>query len=107
MNEKNNKLYWSSIEYHYEKNNPEFKKLRGGFVYVYLVAFDVQEALEKILNKLKSIELKPVEIEFISPFDLDTEWDTDEQKATVLSICEEVQRTSDIIFDTFNAYETE
>ena len=105
MNEEIDKLYWSSIEYHYDKTNPEAKKLRGGFVYVFLVAFDVQDALKKILNELKSLKLNPVEIEFISPYDLDTEWDTDQQKATVLSICKEVQETSDVIFDTFNAYE--
>ena len=105
MNEKIDKLYWSSIEYHYDKTNPEAKKLRGGFVYVFLLAFDVQDALKKILNELKSLKLKPVEIEFISTYDLDMEWDTDHQKATVLSICEEVQETSAVIFDTFNAYE--
>jgi uncharacterized membrane protein len=105
MNEEIDKLYWSSIEYHYDKTNPEAKNLRGGFVYVFLLAFDVQDALKKIINELKSLKLKPVEIEFISPYDLDTEWDTDQQKTTVLSICKEVQETSDVIFDTFHAYE--
>jgi hypothetical protein len=106
MKEKN-KLYWSSIEYHYDKTNPESKKRRGGFVYVFLSAFDVQDALKKILNELKTLKLKPVEIEFISTYDLETEWDTKQQKEEVLSICEEVQKTSTVIFDIFHAYENE
>jgi hypothetical protein len=107
MNEKVTKLYWSSIEYHYDKTNPESKKLRGGFVYVFLAAFDAQESLKKILHELKLLKLKPIEIEFISLYDLETEWDTDQQKEIILSICEEVQKTSDVIFDAFNAYEIE
>lgn len=104
MNEETDKLYWSSIEYHYDKTNPESKKLKGGFVYVFLVAFDVQDALKIIHNELKSLKLKPVEIEFISPYDLEMKWDSDEQNATILSICEEVQKTSVVKFDTFYAY---
>jgi len=107
MENKANKLYWSSIEYQYEKNNPESKKSKGGFVYVFLVAFDVQDALKKILYELRLLEIKAIEIEFISLYDLKTEWDTDQQKAKVLSICKEVQKTSDVIFDTFFSYKTE
>ena len=107
MNEKTDKLYWANIEYHYEKNSTEYKKLQGGFVYVFLKAFDVQTALKRIIFELKVLKLKPIEIEFISPYDIETEWDTVGQKEKILSICETVQETSDIIFDTFNAYETE
>lgn len=83
------------------------KKLRGGFVYVFLSAFDVQDALKKILNELKILKLKAEEIEFISTYDIETEWDTRQRKEEVLSICEEVQKTSAVIFDTFHAYENE
>ncbi len=102
-----NKLYWSSIEYIYNKTNLGSNKRKGGFVYVFLSAFDVQDALKKILNEFRTLQLKPVEIEFISTYDLETEWDTKQQKEKMLSICEEVQKTSDVIFDTFHAYENE
>ena len=101
------KLYWANIEYHYEKNSTESEKLQGGFVYVFLKTYDVQTALKRILSELKRLKLKPIEIEFISPYDLETEWDTVGQKEKILSICDDVKETSDIIFDTFNAYETE
>lgn len=107
MNGKIDRLYWSSIEYHYDKTNPESKKLKGGFVYVFLSAFDVQDALNKILVELKTLKLKPVEIEFISTYDIETEWDTKQQKEEILSICKEVRKTSAVIFDTFHAYENE
>lgn len=63
------KIYWTGIEYIYDKTSPEYGKLEGGFVYGFVNTFDVREVLEKVLNKLKTEKIVPKEVEFISLYD--------------------------------------
>ena len=101
------KIYWSNIEYHYKKGSSDSDNLKGGFVYVFLKTFDAQTALKRILSELELKGLIPIEIEFVSPYDIEIEWDTEEQTERIKSICTKEFQTSDIVFDTFHAYETE
>jgi len=102
-----NKIYWSSIEYHYKKGLLNSKNIKGGFVYVFLITFDVKTALKRIISELELLELIPIEIEFISPYNIETEWNTDTQTEKIKSICTNGFKDTDIVFDTFHAYETE
>lgn len=101
------KIYWSSIEYRYCENSEKYGKLLGGFVYVFLKAFDAKEALSKIIVELKEEKLDPVEIEFVKPYEADLEWETLEQTMYYLELFEKAKSSEYLIFDDFHAYENE
>ncbi len=103
----NSKIYWTGIEYNYDENSPEYGKLKGGFVYGFVKAFDVREALEKLLNKLKNEKLVPKEVEFVSPYDEQMEWETKEETSRYNQLFEEAKSLNQVIFDDFYAYENE
>ncbi len=101
------KVYWCGIEYSYKKGSPDFGKLKGGFVYVFVKASDVREALEKILNELNEKHLNPIEVDFVSPYDEDMEWETTDQTSNYTRLFEEASNSTEVIFDDFYAYEKE
>ena len=101
------KIYWSSIEFHY-KQKPKTKEttiLKGGFVYAFVKAFDVQDALDMIKRSLKKNKLQPIEIEFIKPYEKNIEWESKELTKNYLNLYKEAKRSSEVIFDNLYAYE--
>ena len=50
---KNQKIYWSSIEYIYSDSSRESGKLIGGFVHRLVKAIDKEDALNKFADELK------------------------------------------------------
>jgi len=99
------KVFWMGIEYSYMRGSEEYGKLKGGFVYAFIKAYDVREALTKTINRLKEIKLKPIEIEFLKPYEKELEWETLELTNHYLILYEETDKTNEILFDNFNAYE--
>ena len=100
-----NNVYWSGIEYSYSKDSIDYKKLKGGFIYVFVKAFDVRDALEKLLLEMSKQKIIPLEIEFVSPYDKQLEWEKEEDTNKYLKLYEEALKTEHIVFDTFFAYE--
>ena len=94
------KVYWSSVEYSYSGK----KNLKGGFVYAFVKAFDVREALAKLLAAFDVKKMTPVEIEYIMPYDIDTEWETPEETSKFLEINNVALKSDEVIFDDFYAY---
>lgn len=103
----NTKIYWTGIEYNYSKLSPQFGKLAGGFVYGFVKAVNVKEALNKFTNelKLKNIDVKVVE--FIKLYDMKMEWETEEHTNKYIQLCEEAKSSNQVLFDDFYAYESE
>lgn len=101
------KVFWSGIEYSYLESSKKFKNLQGGFVFIFIKAYDVREALAKIEKELTIIKLEPIEIEFIKPYEKELEWETPEQTEHYLSLYEESDSKNKTVFDTFYAYEHE
>ena len=99
------KIYWTSIEYRYDEKSDDFKKLKGGFVYAFIKAKDVRDTLEKILDALKMLNLNPVDIEFIKPYDKTLGWETPENTKRYLSLFKEAGKSTTAIFDVFYAFE--
>jgi len=99
------KIYWSSIEYKYDKKAIESKDLKGGFVYAFIKAKDIRDALENLLNELKLQSLVPVEIEFMKPYDLEIEWETPEKTKHYQDLFDEAKKSTNVIFDKFYAFE--
>ena len=97
------RIYWSSIEYEYKesKNN-----LLGGFVYVFIKTSDVKNALEIILKEFKAEKLIPHDIEFIKPYNAETEWENANRTKHYNKLYKSALKTSEIIFDDFYATKT-
>lgn len=103
----NFKVYWTSIEYIYGKESLKFKQLKGGFVYGFVRAFDAREAIIKFTAKLKSQNLKVKYIEFVSPYEREMEWDTQENKEKFIQLHDEAALVDEVILDDLYAYENE
>src|SRR5687767_3512596 len=99
------KVYWSSIEYKYGEPSDNPEKLIGGFTYVFIKAFDVRDALEKITESLDRIGLQPIEIEFLSPYDKATEWETSKETKHYRKLFMDAQNSTKVVFDDFYAFE--
>lgn len=101
----NKKVYWAGIEYMYTSNSNELGKLKGGFVYAFVNAYNVKVALSKINKELNQIQLIPVEIEFIEPYNKETKWEKPEQTQNYLDLFDKSQKSNEVFFDIFFAYE--
>lgn len=98
------KVFWTGIEYSYMIGSEEYGNLKGGFVYVFIKAFDAKEALNKITHKLNKIKLEPIEVEFLKPYEIEMAWDTSKQTNYYLNLYKEADDKDEIIFDKFYAY---
>ena len=101
------KIYWTSIEYNYGKTSPQFGKLTGGLVYGFVKAFDAKEALKKFTEELKNQNMIVKEVEFISPYDIDMEWETNKQTKKFIQLYRKAESLNQVLFDEFYAYENE
>ena len=101
-----NKIFWSSIEFRYDKGSPDFENLVGGFVYVFIKSFDVIEALEKIQKAFKERKLTPIEIEHISPYNPELEWENEDETKKYTELSEFAFRSGLVEFDDFYSYES-
>lgn len=99
------KVYWAGIEYNYKRNSPKFGELTGGFVYGFIKAIDGKEALDKLIEGLMRLNMAVKVIEFITPFDIDMEWETEEQKEIYIHLYEQAKTSNQALFDVFYAYE--
>ena len=99
------KIYWTSIEYRYDEKSTESKKLKGGFVYAFIKANDVRDALENFLLELRVLDLSPIEIEFVKPYDKALEWETPEDTKRHLSLFRQAKKSTNAVFGEFYAFE--
>lgn len=97
-------IYWTSIEYEYLEGSINFNKFKGGFVYAFVKAADVRDALNKFSKEIGSLSLGIKNIEFISPYD-DIPWDNDVEQKKYDNLAKEALRTENVICDEFYAYE--
>jgi hypothetical protein len=97
-----NRIYWSSIEYKYDKND---SNLIGGFVYVFIKASNVRTALEKILKDFKNEKIIPVDIEFIQPYNPKLVWENQDQTEYYQELYTSAKKSTKLIFDKFYAFE--
>lgn len=100
-------IYWSSIEFTYKKEIQNKKNLKGGFVYCFVKAFDVREAINKIERGLKSQGLICQKMEYISVYDENMEWEKEEQTASYLELYKSAKNNNEVVFDDFYSYEND
>lgn len=101
------RIYWSSVEYIFNEDSPKFGKLKGGAVYAFVKAKDARDSLEKIIKALTDEFLIPVDVEYISIYDTDIEWENDEETSQFMQLYQEAENSNEVIFDVFYEYEKE
>jgi len=96
------KIYWTSIEYLVENNS----NTRGGMVYAFAQAIDARDAIEKFIEKLHEEKKNSsiLEVEFVSPYDFDIEWESEKEKSLYDSLYHRAINNEEVIFDVFYDY---
>jgi len=98
-------IYWTSVEF--DIINPaDYEDCIGGFVYLFLKAEDVQDAMPKIQGVIAEENLRVKHIEFVSPYD-GTKWDTKEDQVLYDGLAKEAEDSDEIVWDQISAYESD
>ena len=103
----NSDIYWSSVEYSYASKCSQSEKLKGGFVYAFVKALNSEDALSKVTEELKLQDIEVKEVEFVAPYQINTEWETEKQRNNFMQLYNAAQSSNEVSFDIFYAYETE
>ena len=101
----NLQIFQLSIEYLYTVNSPKYNQLKGGFVYAFVSAIDEKEATNKLHVKLQEYNIELKRIEFVSIYDLNTEWEKEQDKKKYSMLYKRAKTSNEIQFDDFYAYE--
>ncbi len=97
-------LYWTSVEFDI-LNPAAYEDCVGGFVYLFLNARDVQDAVPKIKAAVENEDLKIDQIEFVSPYE-GIPWDSKEAQSHYDALAAEAASGNEIIWDEISAYES-
>ena len=94
-------VFWTSVEYKYQSDD----LLRGGFVYAFVKANDAVSAYERIRDVMISKHLTPISWDFICPYDVETEWASEEESIHYKELYKKALHYNQCVFDEFYAYE--
>lgn len=100
-------VYWADVEYYYNADYKQKTNLTGGSIFMFMKAFDVRDCLERILVEIKKEDLILHQIVFITPYDVDLEWETEEEKKHYAELYNQALKSDEVIFDENYAYENE
>ena len=98
------RTYWSSIEFNCLEGAEHYGKCSGGFVYAFVPAQDVRDALPKFMDELGALHLRIIQIEFVSPYE-DIPWDTTEEQRKYDALAQEAGQTGQVVLDAMYIYE--
>ena len=96
--------FWCGVEYKYLPGSDQFRKFKGGFVYCFVGATDVRDAIRKVESEFDSRNLGVVKIEFVSPY-IEISWDSDEEQKVYDELARVSLETNKVEFDAFYAFE--
>lgn len=97
------KVYWTSVEF--DIITPAaYDDCVGGYVYLFLKARDVLEAIPKIQAAVEQEDLRIHQIEFVSLYD-EMSWESMEDQAQYDALAEEAGHGDEVVWDEISAYE--
>jgi hypothetical protein len=97
-------IYWTSVEFDI-KNPSDYEDCIGGFVYLFLRADDVRDALVKIQDAVEAEGLVLTHVEFISLYD-QIPWDSEEDQMQYDELAKEAGVRDEVVWDEILAYES-
>lgn len=88
------KVYWIEVSYLKDDN-------KNGVVYIFVKAKDAIHAFELADEDLCVKGLKPYKWDFIEPYMISMEWETEEQTHHFRQLYEKAKKTKQCVFDKF------
>lgn len=98
------KVYWTSIEFDI-LDPSSYENCVGGFVYLFLKAKDVLDAIPKIKNEIEQEGFKTVRVEFVSEYD-EVPWELEQDQIKYDSLAKKANDSGEVIWDEIHAYES-
>ena len=98
------KIYWTSLEFNLKQKNKDFGKFKGGFVYLFVKENEKINALKRFKTELEKLDLNPINIEFVKPYE-NVEWENKKEEKHFKKIIKTTENSSEVIFDDFYMYE--
>ena len=98
--------YWSEIEYRYAQSGSGDPPLKGGFVYAFVEASDVRDALGKFTAAMAAEQLWIDRVVYVSPYG-DTSWQKDEDQHKFAQLVNAARSTNEVVFDEFYAFQND
>ena len=97
-------LYWTSVEF--DINDPsDWENCVGGFVYLFLEAQDVRDAIPRIEAAVAQEDLALTQIEFVTPYD-GIPWEDEADQALYDELAGEAAGGDEVVWDEIYAYES-
>ncbi len=96
-------IYWTHIEFKYLPGSEHFGECEGGFVYAFVQAKDVRDALPRFLDEMKANKFGTMNVDHVSMYD-SIPWETDEDQKKYDALAEKAKGTTNVILDTISAY---
>jgi len=97
-------LYWTSVEFDI-LTPAAYEDCIGGYVYLFLNARDVLDAIPKIQAAVAQEDLKIHQIEFVSLYD-EMSWESKEDEARYDALAREAEEGNEVVWDEISAYES-
>ncbi|MCP3944228.1 MAG: hypothetical protein GY710_22510 [Desulfobacteraceae bacterium] len=97
-------VYWTSVEFDIVDPSA-YEDCVGGFVYLFLKAFDVRGAIPKIEAAIEEEGLKINQVEFVAQYD-EIPWDSEEEQIQYDSLAKDAGECDKVIWDEIFAYES-
>ena len=97
-------VYWTSVEFDIVDPSA-YEDCVGGFVYLFLKAADVREAIPKIETAIEEEGLRINQIEFVAPYD-ETPWNSEEEQLQYDALAREALLCDAVVWDEISAYES-
>jgi hypothetical protein len=95
--------YWTEIEYRYSEPKWSEAELKGGFVYAFVRADDVRDALSKFEAAMAEENLIPSRIRYVSPYG-ETSWQKEEDQRKFDRLVKDAEAGEEVVFDDFYAF---
>ena len=97
-------VYWTSVEFDI-LTPAAYEDCIGGYVYLFLKARDVMDAIPKIQKAIEQEDLRIHQVEFVSLYD-EMSWESKEDRAQYDALAEDARKGDEVVWDEISAYES-
>jgi hypothetical protein len=99
-----NRVYWANVEFTYEKGSAHHGIFEGGIVYGFARAYDVRDALDKIVKEFEDRKLGVRVVDYVTEYN-EVPWETEEDQLHFDGVAALTGSTGEVFLDSFEVYE--
>ena len=100
----NRLVYWANFEFSYEEGSKYHGEFEGGYVYAFVQAVDVRDALEQFQLEFAGRKLGLRMVEFVAIY-AENRWQNEEDQEHFDRIATTAANSEEVVFDSFDVYE--